>query len=136
MGRVLLVDDEPVVLRAYTKALTGAGHAVETAADGRAAVELAHGAPFDAIVSDIAMPEMTGLDFLRRVRGRDLDVPVILMTGLPDVRTAAEAVEFGAFRYLAKPVTPEVLVDAVERAMKMHALAKLKRSALELAGKD
>jgi EAL domain-containing protein (putative c-di-GMP-specific phosphodiesterase class I) len=134
--RVLLVDDEPSVLRAYEMALSRQGAAVETAGNGKVAAELVKSGSFDVIVTDISMPEMTGLEFLEAVRAHDLDVPVILMTGQPDVQSAIRAVEHGAFRYLAKPVPVRKLWETVVRAAKLHRLAKLKREALSLQAMD
>jgi EAL domain-containing protein (putative c-di-GMP-specific phosphodiesterase class I) len=82
------------------------------------------------------MPGMTGLEFLRAIRERDLDVPVVLLTGDPDVDTAAEAVEYGAFRYLGKPVDSGKLLEVMRRAMQLHRLAKLKREALAIVGRE
>ena len=69
---------------------------------------------FDAIVSDIAMPDMDGLALLRAIRETDLDVPMIFMTGSPALETAMEAIEYGAFRYLVKPVPPDALLEVVD----------------------
>jgi EAL domain-containing protein (putative c-di-GMP-specific phosphodiesterase class I) len=131
-GRILLVDDEPFVLSSYTRLLRTLGYEVETAADGREAVDrIARGA-YDVVVSDIAMPGLDGLALLRAVRERDLDVPVVLMTGGPDLHTAVAAVEYGAFRYLLKPVEIKDLQEALGRAIRLHAMARLKREALQL----
>jgi EAL domain-containing protein (putative c-di-GMP-specific phosphodiesterase class I) len=135
-NRVLVIDDHPKLLRALAKILTHAGYAVTTAADGREALEQLRLGSFDAIVSDIMMPHMTGLELLRAVREQDLDVPVILMTGAPGMESAAEAVEYGAFRYLCKPVETVQLESAVKRAVLMHGLAKVKRRALDLLGEE
>src|SRR3954470_19504821 len=131
-GLVLLVDDEPTIVRGFARILTSAGFSVQIAHDGREAAELARGMSFDAIVSDIAMPEMTGLQLLRSVREHDLDVPVILMTGGPAVESAVQAVEYGALRYLIKPVDSKQLEEVVARATRLHQMAKIKREALEL----
>jgi EAL domain-containing protein (putative c-di-GMP-specific phosphodiesterase class I) len=133
-NRILLVDDDAAVLRAYTKVLTSRGWNVEAAGDGTQAVEKLRGAPFGAIVSDVSMPQMGGLDFLRVVREHDLDVPVILMTGQPELDSAIRAVEYGAFRYLVKPIEPELLDGTVRRAVRLHEMARLKREALEAVG--
>jgi EAL domain-containing protein (putative c-di-GMP-specific phosphodiesterase class I) len=77
---------------------------------------------------------MSGLELLDAVRQRDLDVPVILTTGEPALDSAVRAVEFGAFRYLIKPVERKTLEESVQRAFRMHRMARLKRQALELAG--
>lgn len=134
--RLLLVDDDPAILRAYGSALARHDVSLETAANGKEAVERVKGRSFDVIISDISMPEMTGTEFLKAVRGYDLDVPVILMTGEPDLQSAMRAVEYGAFRYLTKPVTREELWDTVVRAARLHRLAKVKREALDLSGAD
>jgi EAL domain-containing protein (putative c-di-GMP-specific phosphodiesterase class I) len=135
-NKLLLVDDDPAVLRAYRKALTARGWAVETACNGAQAIDRLRGETFDVIVSDVSMPEVGGLEFLRRVREQDLDVPVVLMTGAPKLESAMRAVESGAFRYLVKPVEVEVLDDTLRRASQLHRLAQLKRQALAMAGSD
>jgi EAL domain-containing protein (putative c-di-GMP-specific phosphodiesterase class I)/ActR/RegA family two-component response regulator len=133
-GRILLVDDDAAVLRVYSKALLGRGWTVEPASDGKQAIERVQNGAFEAIVSDVSMPGMGGLAFLRAVRERDLDVPVILMTGDPAIESAISAVEYGAFRYLLKPVAPHTLDDTVRKAVQLHSLARLKRQALDLVG--
>jgi EAL domain-containing protein (putative c-di-GMP-specific phosphodiesterase class I) len=133
---VLVVDDDEALRDYYCKCLRQAGYQVEAAADGGQAVEVLATRTLQAIVSDINMPVYTGLEFLRAVRERDLDIPVILVTGQPDVETAAEAVEYGAFRYLQKPVEPSLLLETVRRACEMHRVSKLRREAWELFGKQ
>jgi EAL domain-containing protein (putative c-di-GMP-specific phosphodiesterase class I) len=98
---------------------------------GRSAIEAAS---FDVILSDIDMPGMSGIQLLERVRARDLDVPVVLITGNPSVETAIKAMEQGALRYLVKPVELEVLLKVAGDAVRLHRLAKAKRQALDLAG--
>jgi EAL domain-containing protein (putative c-di-GMP-specific phosphodiesterase class I) len=132
--RILLVDDDPAVLRAYQKLLASRGCSVDTATNGREGLTLMESVPFDVIISDVSMPEMDGLEFLRAVRRRDLDVPVILTTGEPGLDSAVQAVEYGAFRYLTKPVESKALDESVQRAVRLHRLARLKRQALEVAG--
>lgn len=134
--RVLLVDDDPAVLRAYGASLARHGVRVDTASNGKEAAERVKAGAYDAIVSDVSMPEMTGIEFLKAVRAHDLDVPVILMTGQPEVESAIRAVEYGAFRYLVKPVAGQELWDTTLRAARLHKLAKLKLDALQLPGMD
>jgi two-component system NtrC family sensor kinase len=124
-GRVLLVDDDPLVLQAYSRLLHRLGCVVVTAPSGRAAVELLGGFSFDLIVSDINMDVMSGTQFLRAVREQDLDVPVILMTGNPEIETAVEAVDYGAFRYLAKPVALDTFAQAVRSAIHTHVVSQV-----------
>jgi EAL domain-containing protein (putative c-di-GMP-specific phosphodiesterase class I) len=132
--RVLLVDDDAAVVRAHCRILAGPTYVVETAIDGKAAEQALASAHFDVILSDIDMPGMDGIQLLERVRSRDLDVPVVLITGNPSVDTAIRAMEQGALRYLVKPVDSGVLLKVVGDAVRLHRIAKAKREALELAG--
>ena len=135
---VMIVDDEPITARGYARALTSAGYKVTIAAAGREGATLARSKHFDVIVSDIAMPDMNGLALLRDIRQSDLDVPMIFMTGSPALETALEAIEFGAFRYLLKPVPLDSLLEVVHRAVAVHKLARVRREAAtlkELEGK-
>lgn len=133
-NRVLLVEDDASLARAFVSALTSSGWSVETAADGVEAIALVRQRAFDVIVCDIAMPRMGGLAFLRTVREHDLDVPVILITGSPDLESSIQAIEYGAFRYLGKPIDLRTLEETVHRAAQLHSMARLKRQALEVAG--
>jgi EAL domain-containing protein (putative c-di-GMP-specific phosphodiesterase class I) len=135
---VLVVDDEPITARGYARLLAAAGFKVTVAHDGREAAALAKERPFDAIISDIAMPDMDGLALLRAIREGDLDVPMIFMTGSPALESAMKAIEYGAFRYLLKPVEPSAMLEVLERAVRVHKLAKVRREAAmvrELEGK-
>jgi EAL domain-containing protein (putative c-di-GMP-specific phosphodiesterase class I) len=132
--RVLLVDDDDLLLAAYRGLLLDMGAEVETASSAEEALVKAGAQPYDVVLSDIQMPGITGIEFLSAVRQVDLDVPVILMTGAPSVESAIEAVEYGAFRYLRKPVPAALLEDTVGRAGRYHALARLKRDAIRIAG--
>jgi EAL domain-containing protein (putative c-di-GMP-specific phosphodiesterase class I) len=132
--RALVVDDEEPLLRAHARILTGAGYHVETARDGEEAVQALERTSFDVILSDIDMPRMNGMQLLERVRARDLDVPVVVITGRPGVDTAMRAMEFGVLRYLVKPIGLEELIQVANDAVRLHKIAKAKREALELAG--
>ena len=133
-GRILLVDDDDALLRVLARTLERLGYVVQCAQDGPAAVCVLERGAFDVLVSDIAMPGMTGIELLLAVRRVDLDVPVVLMTGAPDVATATHAVEFGALRYLSKPIDPELLAKVIAQAVPLCRLARLKRQALHLVG--
>lgn len=130
---VLVVDDEPVVLGLLVRALEPKFEVIpcHTATD---ALAYLRGGGFDAVVSDINMPGMSGIELLRAVRERDADLPVLLVTGLPSWEGAAEAIELGVFRYLPKPFDIEQLRTTVTQATQLCRLARLKREALTLAG--
>lgn len=133
--RILLVDDDPEILQGYGLALRRVAEVVE-ASDGVQALSLIAKQSFDVIVSDISMPRLNGVELLREVRKHDLEVPVVLMTGQPDVSTAMKAVEYGALLYLPKPVSIETLWETVRRASHLRKLARLRREALELDGNE
>ncbi|MEP7050767.1 MAG: EAL domain-containing protein [Pseudomonadota bacterium] len=124
---ILLVDDDQEVLSVLERALAKYHATLTAVTSGEAALALLAMQSFDAIVSDIQMPGMNGLKLLHAVREHDLDLPVVLMTGNPDLKTAAAAVEYGAFQYLIKPVALERLRAVVERAVHVGRLARLKR---------
>src|SRR5688500_17571193 len=130
-GSVLLVDDEAELLSVLGRALRGRGHEVEAVGDARKALDLVgSGKNYDVVVSDISMPDMDGITLLRGVRERNLDLPVVLMTGSPSIETAVRAVELGALRYLTKPFRAEELEGVVEYAVRLHRLAAVKREAM------
>jgi EAL domain-containing protein (putative c-di-GMP-specific phosphodiesterase class I) len=135
-ARVLIVDDDPAVAGSLSRLLGSTGHIVTIASDGHQAMALIESAAFDVIVSEIRMPNVDGLNLLRAIRGRDLDVPVVFLTGRPTLETAVDAVEHGAFRYLVKPVDGKELAATVERAAQVHRLARVRReAATEFPGK-
>jgi EAL domain-containing protein (putative c-di-GMP-specific phosphodiesterase class I) len=131
---VLVVDDDPAVARALRRVLEAAGYTVSVVGGAQLAVEAITNNAFDVVISDIQMPGMTGVELLRSIRALDLDVPVILMTGVPTVETAIEAVNLGALQYLPKPTPNDAILKAVARASRLHRIAQIKRDALKLAG--
>lgn len=135
-GRALVVDDDAHVRKDLRRVLQTMGFSVDLAGNGREAAELLKQQSFDVVVSDIDMPEMTGLELLRTIRQYDLDVPLLLVTGNPGLETAVQAVQYGAFRYLTKPVDVESLSQAVKEATVLHRMARLKREALEIIGAE
>jgi EAL domain-containing protein (putative c-di-GMP-specific phosphodiesterase class I) len=100
---------------------------VETATSAPEGLELLAVDAFDVVLSDISMPAMSGVAFLRAVREHSLDLPVILMTGSPSVETAVKALDYGATKYLTKPIEPSELAEAVWRAADLYQLALLRR---------
>jgi EAL domain-containing protein (putative c-di-GMP-specific phosphodiesterase class I)/ActR/RegA family two-component response regulator len=133
-GRVLLVDDEQHVLDAYARVLRKDGFTVVTLFDGRDVSDALRTQEFDVVMSDISMPEHSGMDVLRTVRQHDPDLPVVLMTASADLRTAVDAVELGALRYLLKPIASSVLSSTASDAIRLRKIAGIKRRAFELYG--
>ncbi|HTE49520.1 MAG TPA: EAL domain-containing response regulator [Kofleriaceae bacterium] len=134
-GSVLLLDDDVAVLRSYARVLERAGFSVVRRSSAADVARLLGQAAFDAVVSDIAMPGMDGTEVLRMVREREPDLPVILITGFGDLRSAAKAVELKAMRYLFKPVEVAVLIATVDDAVQEHENAVDNRRTLERVGR-
>jgi EAL domain-containing protein (putative c-di-GMP-specific phosphodiesterase class I) len=131
---LLIVDDNPMVLRWMRRSLeSGPLSIISCGSPHEALRQVAHG-NIRVVVSDISMPEMSGLELLRKIRELDADLPVILLTGVPCVATAAAAVEYGAFMYLMKPVTPDVLGIAIERAAQCYKVSQHRRQSLARLG--
>jgi CheY-like chemotaxis protein len=126
-GRVLVADDEIQILRAFSRVLEHAGYEVTVASTGGEANKLVEDDRFDVLFADIAMPEMTGLELLRRARRVTPSLPVVLVTGSPAVETAMEAIEYNVYRYLVKPVEPNELVAIAEKATLLHRMLELRR---------
>lgn len=131
-GRVLLADDEIEPLRAMARLLKASGFEVQSVQSGAEAVTALDAASFDAVVSDIAMPGFTGIELLKVIHERDPDVPVVLVTGMPAVDTAIDALEHGAYKYLTKPVSPERLEEVVLKAVQLGQMARIRRAAAEM----
>ncbi|HYQ44822.1 MAG TPA: EAL domain-containing response regulator [Polyangiaceae bacterium] len=132
--KVLLVDDDAAVRNALRRVLERRGYQVFACSSGSEALEHLAVGGYDAMVSDVRMPGMSGLKLLRAVREHDLDLPVILVTGNPDLASATEAVEYGAFQYLIKPVESDRLDEAVDRAAAIGRMARVKREYVEEYG--
>jgi len=135
-GRLLVVDDELPLRELFAAILGEAGWQVDVAGSGNEALQLLGSRAYDAVLSDIDMPGMNGLQLLKAVRSRDLDLPVLLVTGYPQVESAVEALEQGAFRYLLKPVALDTLTEAVASAARLHRVVTLKRQILAQLGSD
>lgn len=130
MKRVLLVDDDPIVNCAHEEILQQAGFATLAVTDGEQALSALACEDVDVIVSDIQMPVMSGLSFLKAVRSVDMDVPVVLVTAEPELSGAMDAVQYGAFRYLVKPIKGNELKETIEQALRVRMLSKLQRETL------
>jgi DNA-binding NtrC family response regulator len=127
---ILLVDDEAKILRAVSAALRADGHEVTTAGGGREAQRLLADRPFDVIVLDNLMPDITGLDLVREMAAATPapDRPqIIMMTAYATVENAIEAMKLGAFDYLQKPFEIDELLVVVKRALDLQQLRRQHR---------
>jgi two-component system response regulator HydG len=116
-GRILVVDDEPGARTALEQLIGADGYVVDTAEDGVAALRVASERPPDVVVTDLDMPNMGGMELLKRLREIDPHLPVIVVTSLQDLGAAVQAMRAGAEDYLNKPVDFDALAVALERAL-------------------
>jgi DNA-binding response OmpR family regulator len=117
--RVLVVEDEPQVRAIAARALTSAGFEVQQAANGALGLALLKGqcAPFDVIVTDVVMPELSGPDLARAARKLDASLGIVFMSGFPEAMHDAHARDFAGAAFLAKPFAPSALVGAVRECI-------------------
>lgn len=115
--RILVVDDEPDVLRLIVDWLKEEGHVPRSTGDSREAARLLEAGSFDILVSDIRMPDPDGLALLEAARRRNPRVQVLLITGYASRPVALEALEKGASGFIEKPLSRETLLQAVRQAV-------------------
>jgi DNA-binding NtrC family response regulator len=122
MGRILIADDHDALRRGLARALREAGHDVEEAPDGNAAITLLHESHFDVVVSDLRMGGSDGLDVLRTTKTLHPLTSVILMTAFGSVSTAVEAMKSGALDYVQKPFEVEEMEVKIQKALDLRRL--------------
>jgi PAS domain S-box-containing protein len=120
--RVLVVDDENLILKIISDILLKEGYDVRTAFNCEKALQLLKEDSFHVILTDIRMPEKNGIDLLEEVRTFNPDIPVIIMTGFASLVTAVEAVRYGAFDYLTKPLDYNKLKSVIKHAVDKYEL--------------
>lgn len=122
MKRILVVDDKELMRDSVATTLARRGYAVGSAASAADALVQLAGRPYDAVVTDLQMPDMDGLGLLEQVRALDEQLPVILMTAFGSVETAVGAMQKGAWDYITKPFNGDELLVAVDRAVEHRRL--------------
>ena len=124
IGRILVVDDDEDIRRSVRLTLTKAGYDVVDAEDGEKGIQQMRSGDnplmVDAILCDIHMPKVNGVEAIAFFRQQCPSVPVIVMTGYPDITGATELMRQGVVDYLIKPVRPEKLTEVVSKHAKGH----------------
>ena len=131
--RLLVVDDEPIICQACHRVFSHQGFDVDESTDARKALNRATEGDYSAVLLDIKMPEMDGIQFLEKLRKKKPDLPVMIMTGYPSIPNAASAVRLGASDYITKPFTPEGITQTVRRILASHRTAMQEPAAAEPA---
>jgi len=130
---VLLVDDEVELVETLAERMRTRGLQVDTAHDGEQALQQAANHRYDAIVLDLAMPGMTGMEVLKKLREENPDRQIILLTGQATVQTAVEATKLGALDFLEKPTKIDTLLEKIKEARARRLTSQMKRSEDEIA---
>ena len=122
--QILVVDDDPEIRRTLRGVLEDEGHRVAEAGDGVRALEAMEHRRFDAVLLDVNMPEMGGLQALTMIREQSPQTGVIMVSGESTISTAVQALKRGAFDFIEKPVDPERLLDVLAQAAHVTALRR------------
>lgn len=121
--KLLVIDDEPAIREGVRRILESESFQVETFASGHAALERIKQEPFDLVVTDLKMPGISGMEVLKAIKEIQPDLPVIFITGYSSVDSAVEVMKLGAVDYIAKPFTPEEMLQTVKTALEQRVVA-------------
>lgn len=132
MSRILVVDDKEMMRDSVATTLARKGHTVVSASSAKQAIEKLSERAFDAVITDLQMPEMDGMELLAEIRRIDEQLPVIVMTAYGSVETAVAAMKQGAYDYITKPFSGDALLITMERAAE-HARTVKENSILRAA---
>ena len=132
MKRVLILDDEEVILKTCRDILDGTELEVVTTTSVSECFDIAAGGGIDLFITDIMMPELSGVEVIRRLRKSSPSLTVLVITGYPSMDTAREVMRLGAYDYIPKPFTPEEFRDIVFDAVGKRDARKVIRETLVL----
>ena len=121
MARILIADDDPQVLRTLAEVVKALGHEVQTAPDGRQALEHFFAGSFDLVLTDLAMPEVDGLQVLNRVKAARPSIGVIVLTGNSTMELLAAAINRGVDAYITKPFKISEIDSQLRRVLAKNA---------------
>ena len=131
-ARVLLVDDEEDFLKMLAERLESRGLNVTTATSGESALASVEGHEYDLIVLDLAMPGFDGIETLKRIKARQPDAEIIMLSGQGSIRTSIEAMKLGACDFLQKPVDINELMSKIGEAKEKRMLMLETKSIAEI----
>ncbi len=125
---LLIVDDDPYVLESISTLLMVYGYAVFTAQNANDAIAMVDKVSFDVILTDIKMPQVTGIELLQNIHAHNPQIPVILMTAFAELDVAVDAIKRGAFDFITKPYNPDYLLHSVEKAVKYTRFVQMEKN--------
>ena len=124
MATILIIDDERAIRKTLGEILEFEGYKIEEASDGEEGLKKFQTSTYDAVLCDIKMPKLDGLEFLTKATTINSDVPIIMISGHGNIETAVEAVKIGAFDFISKPPDLNRLLITIRNAMDKTKLVK------------
>jgi two-component system alkaline phosphatase synthesis response regulator PhoP len=115
--RILLVDDDETILVPFQHILRDEGYQVDTASNGREALEKAWETEYQMVISDIKLPDVQGIEVARKIRKQYKDIRLIIITGFPNLADSLETIDLGIDEILIKPIKPDELLRAVKESI-------------------
>ena len=128
-GQILVVDDDPIECKSLSEFLRLEGYTVDSAEGGAEAIDKLRNKPFQVVLTDVNMPDVTGFDVLKHAAEHCPDLSVVLITGYGQIEAAVEAIKLGAFDYITKPLIDDGVKLSIERALGQQ---RLRHENLEL----
>ena len=116
--KILVVDDDMIVLNSCKRVLESEGFEVHLASSANEALEVLEIDGFGLLLIDVKMPEHNGMWLIREVKGKFQEIPIVVMSGYPTPETIADGLKLGADSFIAKPFTPDELIESVQKALK------------------
>ena len=114
MKKILVIDDEAIVRSSCERTLKPEGYDIKSVSSGKEGVELLEKESFSLVLLDLKMPDMDGVEVLNKIKATWPETKVVMITGYSTVDTAVQALRLGAFNFVEKPFTPDMLISAVK----------------------
>jgi len=114
MKNILVAEDHPMILKSVEQSLSKAGYNILTAPNGLTAIDLFENNKLDAIITDLMMPEASGIDLIKHVRATNAAVPILVMSTVSNETIIVEVLSIGADDYVRKPFIPKMLLQRLE----------------------
>ncbi|REJ84492.1 MAG: sigma-54-dependent Fis family transcriptional regulator [Bacteroidetes bacterium] len=125
-GKILIIDDDPDICTLLESFLQRSGFEIFTALSGKAAIKILGNTKPDLILCDFRLGDYDGLDMLQEIRNINSEIPVIIITGYSDIRTAVKVIKTGAFDYISKPLIPDEILHIIGKALHKETDADIK----------
>ena len=130
-NKILIIDDEVDICRGCQRIFEAKGCTIKMALSGKEGLDRAGKEEFDVIITDLKMPDISGIEIIKKIKQKKPDQPIIMITGYATVYTAVEAMKLGIEEYMSKPFEPDEIVDAVKNIVdkgKKHLTTRREKS--------